>query len=163
LSQSVCPIYARRIDPDLFTIAIHPTTGEVFLSGADKLLKKYKQPDDIYLKTQEIKFKIGAAPLEEFDGQALPVNIMKSSEEFNWLACGSRDGTIRLRDLDNPGQFVNIPAQNILHRGVSALEFSNKGRLVYSGGYDGSLFLWRVEEGAFEFGNQPLPESYSSL
>jgi len=39
-----------------------------------------------------------------------------------------------------------MKAHNVMTKGVSAIEYSKKYRLIYSGGYDGSFFLWKLED-----------------
>jgi WD40 repeat protein len=40
--------------------------------------------------------------------------------------------------------------------GCSALDYSNKYKLVYSGGYDGSFFIWKLDDVVMkDFGKLP--------
>lgn len=49
--------YARKIDYDLKICAVHPETSDVFCTGKDKVLKRYKFPDEP-LSKMELKTKI---------------------------------------------------------------------------------------------------------
>lgn len=57
----------------------------------------------------------------------------------------------KLNDVKN-----SIKAHNLKDKGVSALDFSNKYNVVYSGGYDGSFFIWHLDEGEIPFGSYEL-------
>jgi WD40 repeat protein len=82
------------------------------------------------------------------------------SPEFNYCVSGSKDGTIYLRNLDKLIEKKEIKAHNLVDNGVSALEFSNKNKVVYSGGFDGSFFVWNLETGQIKY--QDLPNSSSN-
>lgn len=69
------PIYARKIDPDLNHIAVNLATGDLLCTGKDKILKRYKQPEELFVK-MDTRIKVGGAPIEEQDGHPLPTNAM---------------------------------------------------------------------------------------
>lgn len=48
-------------------------TGDILCTGKDKLLKRYKQPEELLAKMDN-RIKVGGAPIEEQDGHALPSN-----------------------------------------------------------------------------------------
>lgn len=64
LSQDVCPIYARKVDSDMNHIAVNITTGDILCTGKDKILKRYKQPEELFVK-MDTRIKVGGAPIEE--------------------------------------------------------------------------------------------------
>jgi hypothetical protein len=62
-----CELTARKVDPDMTNIVVLGS-GELLLSGKDKVLKKYKQPEEAIVK---IDWKVKAAntpPIEEIEG-----------------------------------------------------------------------------------------------
>lgn len=144
LELDQCPQYGRKIDPDLYLIAVDSTTGEVLLSGKDKILKKYKQPDELLIK-MDLRIKVpGSIPLEELDGHVLQTNCLLTSPNNALCASGGCDGAIFLRKLKILPQVTEIKAHNYKTSGVSALSFSANSYLLFSGGKDGSLFIWEL-------------------
>lgn len=103
-----------------------------------------------------MKVKIGPPPLEEIDGHSLPINCLKVSNDGKHLVTGSQDGTIYVRKFDNLSDFESLKCHNLMTNGCSAVEHSNKYKLIYSGGYDGSFFIWKLDEVMMKnFGSQP--------
>ncbi len=45
LDPEMLQLYARKVDYDLQHLAINPASGDVFTTGQDKILKRYKQPE----------------------------------------------------------------------------------------------------------------------
>ena len=67
-----CPQYGRKIDPDIYHLAIDPENKDILTTGKDKILKKYKQPDELLIK-MDLRIKVpGSVPLEELEGHPLP-------------------------------------------------------------------------------------------
>lgn len=42
IDNDVCPMYARKIDSDLNHITVNQITGDILLTGKDKIIKRYK-------------------------------------------------------------------------------------------------------------------------
>lgn len=42
MDNDVCPMYARKIDSDMNHIAVNQITGDILITGKDKILKRYK-------------------------------------------------------------------------------------------------------------------------
>jgi WD40 repeat protein len=144
LELDQCPQYGRKIDPDLHLIAVDPTSGDIFLTGRDKILKKYKQPDELIIK-MDLRIKVpGSIPIEELDGHALSTNCLLIAPNNALCASGGVDGSIFLRNLKTLSNVTEIKAHNYKSNGVSALTFSHNSYILYSGGKDGSLFLWEL-------------------
>ncbi|EGR30550.1 hypothetical protein IMG5_129360, partial [Ichthyophthirius multifiliis] len=144
LENENCVIYARKVDADLTLIQMHPNTGDLFLTGKDKILKRYKQPEEL-LQKMDTRIKQGGVPLEEQDGHPLPCNVMVVNSQYNYLISGSQDGTVFLRNLDKLQDIQQIKAHNWKNKGVCSLCFSKKYKILYTGGYDGSFFIWNLE------------------
>lgn len=142
LENDVCPVYGRKIDQDMQQMCIQFSTGDLLLTGQDKILKKYKQPEELLSKL-DMKIKIGLPPLEELDGHDLPANILRSQNDFRIVFSGSCDGTIIIRNMNQLTDLKKIKAHNLKSRGVSALDYSRRHKLCFSGGFDGSFLVWR--------------------
>ncbi len=57
ISPSECPIYARKVDADLTLIEIHTESGHILATGSDKVLKRYKHPEE-FLLDMDCKLKV---------------------------------------------------------------------------------------------------------
>jgi len=144
LELDQCPQYGRKIDPDLYLIAADNNNGDILLTGKDKILKKYKQPDELLIK-MDLRIKVpGSIPLEELDGHPLPTNCLLTSPNNQMCASGGFDGSIFIRNLKMMSNVTEIKAHNFKFDGVSALTFSSNSFVLYSGGKDGSLLLWEL-------------------
>eukprot|EP00825_Cyclidium_porcatum_P004670 TRINITY_DN1220_c0_g1_i2.p1 TRINITY_DN1220_c0_g1~~TRINITY_DN1220_c0_g1_i2.p1 ORF type:complete len:1061 (-),score=222.02 TRINITY_DN1220_c0_g1_i2:1563-4745(-) len=142
LDNEACPQFGRKIDPDLQNMCLSLSTGDLLLTGNDKILKRYKQPEEQLAKL-DMKVKIGLPPSEELDGHDLSVNVIKSQIEQRIVVSGSCDGTIIIRNMDQLSETKKIKAHNLKSKGVSSIEYSKKHKLCYSGGFDGSFLIWK--------------------
>ena len=145
LDYDICPMYCRRIDFDLEKVAVVDSTGEVFLTGQDKYLKKYKIPDELIAKTNP-GVKAPPSPIEELNGHPLPANVCFTSYNSAYLVSGAKDGSIFVREIANPTKHTHFKAHNFKSGGVSSLEMGREISIIYSGGYEGSLFSWLTDE-----------------
>ena len=80
------------------------------------------------------------------------INVLVMSPDGKWVASGSRDGTIILRDLKsgvNVQQWVGAPYHDGRHcsRGVTSLAFSPDGRCLVSGGGGTKAMVWDLSSG----------------
>ena len=107
LDYEICPMYCRRIDYFLEKIAVVESSGEVYLTGKDKFLKKYKIPDELIAKTNP-GFKAPPAPIEELNGHPLPVNVCFTSQQSGLLVSGAQDGSIFVREIANPSKHTHV-------------------------------------------------------
>jgi WD40 repeat protein len=139
-------VTGRKVDPEMARIGVL-ATGELVVTGRDKILRKYKQPEELLSK---MDFKVKAAntpPIEELDGHDLTTNCISFSVKNGELVTGGRDGTIIVRSGEMLSQVKNkIQSHNLASNGVSVVLASNIGRRVYSAGFDGSLFIWALEK-----------------
>lgn len=79
-------ILCRKTDPDLNRIC--PTNSQdIFITGADKVLKRYKYPDE-NLQKMDLKIKLPApSPIEEIESHQLPTTCIQYDKE--WIVSGS--------------------------------------------------------------------------
>ena len=80
------------------------------------------------------------------------INVLVMSPDGKWVASGSRDGTIILRDFKsgvNVQQWVGAPYHDGRHcsRGVTSLAFSPDGRCLVSGGGGTKAMVWDLSSG----------------
>jgi WD40 repeat protein len=76
-----------------------------------------------------------------------PVLSLAFSADGKWLASGSQNKTIKLWDLDNPGeQPLHTIADAHLSQ-VLSLEISNQHQVLVSGGADRTIKLWNLATG----------------
>lgn len=144
LELDQCPQYGRKIDPDLYHICNEPNSGEILLTGKDKILKKYKQPDELLIK-MDLRIKVpGSVPLEELEGHSLTANCLLISPNGVMCVSGGSDGSIFVRNTKSLENVTEIKAHNYKSMGVSALGFSSNSYLLFSGGKDGALLVWEL-------------------
>ncbi len=110
LDLNSCPQYARKVDNELYLNCMHPTTGDFLITGKDKILRRYKQPDsDGHLSKLDLRVKIPSnPPLEELDGHALAANVLILSPDKRFCVSGAADGTIFLRDIGELSSFKMV-------------------------------------------------------
>jgi WD40 repeat protein len=94
-----CQEFFRKIDRGMKLIVPNPSTGDIFISGEDKLLKKYEYPKEEFGKIEWRKPP--GVPLEEFRGHGLQATCKTYSSQFKLLATGGKDGTLILRNTQN--------------------------------------------------------------
>ncbi len=83
----------------------------------------------------------------------MSTNYLSNSSKQNVLASGGKDGTIFYRTSDNLSQIkLKIKAHSLKMNGVSCVLSSNINKLIYSSGYDGSLFIWALDSINFNIG-----------
>ena len=87
-----CVIYARKVDTDLFKIAVHDTTGDVYLTGKDKLDPRIKAPPN---------------PNDEQYGHPLSTNSITTALG-KFLVTGGQDGSIFLRDMNELSRYKEV-------------------------------------------------------
>ena len=72
---------------------------DIYVSGEDKLLKKYEYPDQPWAN---IEFKKPPnAPLQELSNHSIGTVCWDVSREFKMFATGGKDGMVLLRPLSN--------------------------------------------------------------
>lgn len=138
----------RRIDTDITMSIVEPETGDLFCTGGEKILRRYKQPEE-YFRDMELKRKQVGMPLE-LDNHDLVTNYLYLKTASEVLVSGGMDGSVIRRSTKNPKESaIKINTQNYVFNGVSACSASEIYPLIYSGGFDGSLLVHSYDD--FEF------------
>jgi len=142
-------ILYRKIDKGSNLIMSNEVTGDIFVSGDDRLLKKYEFPTE---KIDQIDIKRAPVPpVEEHPSHSIGTTTWDVSKEFKFMATGGKDGSIFLRHINNVGQQPQpIKGHAMFSGGVGALCFSQSRSIIYSAGGDGAIMAWN-------FGGKPNP------
>ena len=135
------PLY-RKVDRGANLVITSSEKGEIYVTGEDKLFKRYEIPADHFNK---IDFKKAPLPpAEEHKSHDIQTTCFHISNEVKFLATGGRDGNFILRNLTNIAQSNEIKGHAVYSGGVTALTFSNARSTLYTAGGDGAFFAWTV-------------------
>ena len=116
-------ILYRKIDKGSNLVISNEITGDIFVSGEDKLLKKYELPAETI--TQIDVKRAPVAPVEEHNSHSIGTTCWDVTKEFKFMATGGKDGSILLRHISNVGQQPQpIKGHAMFSGGVTALCFS---------------------------------------
>lgn len=148
LGQEAISNLGRRIDSDITMAIVEPESGDIFCTGSEKILRRYKQPDE-YIRDMDLRRKQQGMPTE-YDSHDLITNCFVVKPSSDALVSGGLDGSVIKRSLKNSkDSLIKIDTQNHFFKGVSACSCSDTYPIVYSGGFDGSLLVHSYEE--FEY------------
>lgn len=119
-------------------------------------------PDGSFLVTgyQDGRIQLWSLPqgalLETLVGHNATVTSLAIDPQGKWLASGSTDASLRLWRLSptligetapSPGQYLALSQVYLGHTGhINQVVFSPEGKLLASGGDDGTVRLWSVPE-----------------
>ena len=137
----VHPVY-RKIDRGSTLVITNTMTGDIYVTGDDKLLKKYDFPNEHFSKLDMKKAPV--PPLEELKSHDIGTTCWSVSSEVKFLVTGGKDGNFILRNLSNVVQSNEIKGHAIFSGGITALSFSNARSTLYTAGGDGAFFAWTV-------------------
>jgi WD40 repeat protein len=116
-------IHYRKIDKGSNLVISNEINGDIFVSGEDKLLKKYLFPEETI--TQIDYKRAPQAPIDEFTSHSIGTTCWDVTKEFKFMATGGKDGSILLRHINNVGQQPQpIKGHAMFSGGVTALCFS---------------------------------------
>lgn len=88
-------VFYRKVDPGSNVVVCNHITQEIFVTGKDKLLKRYDYPEE---KIESIDFKKAPEdPIEEIPSHSIGTNVWAISENFQQVVTGGKDGAIILR------------------------------------------------------------------
>ena len=148
--EIVFELKARKCDSDLKLIFKQGKSDFIWLSGTDKYLRIYNQPTENFESLNENK-RSPENPVEEIRGHDLDITYGMSTETL--LITGAYDGKIQIRKDRNV--FRQFRSHSFLRQGISAVFYSPNRKLIYSCGFDGSIFLFSENEN-FEIPNEPI-------
>lgn len=97
-ADDIADIKYRKIDKNSNLVISNHTNGDIFVSGEDRLLKKYDYPVD-QLKHLDFK-RAPPAPIEEFNSHSIGTTCFDVSKEFKRVVTGGKDGNLILRNMD---------------------------------------------------------------
>lgn len=138
--ELVHPVY-RKIDRGSNLIIVN-NNGDLFVTGDDKLFKKYEFPTEQFAKLDMKKAPL--PPTEEHKSHDISTTCWHLSNEVKFLATGGRDGNFILRNLNNVSQSNEIKVHAVFNGGITAMSFSNSRTILYTGGGDGAFFAWTL-------------------
>jgi WD40 repeat protein len=143
MPQEEAEIAYRKIDKaSALVIANEALEDNIYVTGDDKLLKKYEFPTD---KISQIDTKRAPpAPIEEHESHSIGTTCWDTTPEFKSMVTGGKDGCLLLRGLRNIGGEAPRPirAHALFSGGVTALCFSRTRSMLYTAGGDGSIMAW---------------------
>jgi len=144
----------RKVDRGSNMVLSSQSTSEIYVTGEDKLLKRYEFPTD---KMIQIDFKRAPpAPVEEHFSHSIGTNCFDINKESKFIATGGKDGNILLRHVNDVGQEPTpIKAHSIFSGGVTSICFSKNLPFIYSAGGDGSFMIWSYGPNK-PYPNQPM-------
>eukprot|EP00340_Litonotus_pictus_P006283 CAMPEP_0170517338 /NCGR_PEP_ID=MMETSP0209-20121228/3359_1 /TAXON_ID=665100 ORGANISM="Litonotus pictus, Strain P1" /NCGR_SAMPLE_ID=MMETSP0209 /ASSEMBLY_ACC=CAM_ASM_000301 /LENGTH=1545 /DNA_ID=CAMNT_0010802563 /DNA_START=763 /DNA_END=5400 /DNA_ORIENTATION=- len=144
---------ARKIDSDLNYIVKHSIEEEndfIWLIGEDKMFRQYKLPSETLDSIKDNK-RSPENPQDEMKGHDLNITDAESFGEY--LISGSNDGMVQVRlNKQLIGQYR---CESYLLDGVSCLSYSSSRQLIYTGGFDGSVFIFGASR-SFQIPNDIL-------
>ena len=117
-------------------------SGEILTTGDDKLIKKYRQPEEPLSKVDFRSKTPLPLPLEELDGHDLRITTWQLSGK--WLVSGSADGSVQVRDTGALGQVRTCRALGWKEESVGAVGVGSNG-WVLVGSRTGCLQVWKGE------------------
>jgi hypothetical protein len=143
LPESEARLLYRKIDRGSNLVITTFSSGDILVTGEDKLLKSYEYPAE---QIDQIDWKRGpAAPHEENNSHAVGTSCWHESENAKQIVTGGRDGTILIRKISNLSSALEpIKAHAVHTGGVTAICYSSTRNTVYSAGGDGSFMAHTV-------------------
>jgi hypothetical protein len=154
LSPDDVSLRGRRVDFDVSLAAIDPDTADIFTTGEEKVIRRYKQPED-HVRDMDMRPRAPFTPIEEIDGHELTTNFIRFKEGAGAFVSGGLDGSVIRRTTKNPAtDLVKVQTQNHVHSGVSSCSCSETYPIIISGGFDGSLLVHSFKP--FSFGDEKI-------
>lgn len=141
---------ARKCDSDLRTVFKQGKTEFLWLTGTDNYLRIYNLPNENFEMLRENK-RSPENPVEEMRGHDLEITNGICNDVI--LITGGHDGKIQIRK----DRVINkqFRSHSCLRNGISAVFYSQNRKLFYSGGFDGSIFLFG-ESDTYDIPSEPI-------
>ena len=149
IPQDDISIRGRRIDFDITLVSVDNETGDALCTGEEKVVRRYKQPEEL-LRDMDLRPRPPFTPIEELDGHALRTNCMSFKEGADSFVSGGEDGCVIKRSSKDTSRCITVRTQSYVLQGVSACSLSDRYPLVYSGGFDGSILVFKHEGFSFD-------------
>lgn len=159
LSQEDVSIRGRRVDFDITLGAIDPDTGDLFTTGDEKVIRRYKQPED-HVRDMDMRPRAPFTPLDELDGHELTTNYLRFKEGAGAFVSGGLDGSV-IRRSAKSSDLVKVQTQSHVKGGISACSCSEIYPILYTGGFDGSLLVHSYR--MFDFEDDSLQSNIPKL
>lgn len=176
VSKGTCTNYFKEHSADVMSVAVHPDHKSLFISGSVDLECKLW---DVRVKNSVSNYK--ASPMatkantryaigfdeDETKGEEINASVFFKGHEsdVNSVAffpdgfafgSGSDDATCRLWDI-RACQQVNIFKNQGVLCGITSVEFSRSGRILFGGYDDHNLLGWDVVKNPSENGDESDP------
>jgi len=135
-------MFYRKVDKGSNMVMANHISQEIYITGSDKVMKKYEYPVDKFEK-MDMK-KPPGAPIEEMQSHSIGSACWHVSKDFKQFVTGGKDGIIILRSMSNMSKANEIKAHTLFTGGVTAIAFSNTRSTLYTAGGDGSLMAWTI-------------------
>lgn len=165
LSEAVTKPLYRKIDKGMSLVTSNIFTGDIFVTGEDKFLKRYEFPAEHFSK---IDFKKAPnAPIDEIKSHDIGTTCFDFSNEVKFMVTGGKDGNIIVRNMmqisqsNSEVQGSEIKGHAVFSGGITALAFSRVRSTLYTAGGDGTFFAWTL--GGKPNPQQPVPLQKAEL
>ena len=96
IPEEVGNILYRKIDRGGWFVICDNSSGEIYVSGSDHLLKRYEMPEQAYDKIDW--WKPAKSPVEEHVDHSIATACWDINDETGFLVTGGKDGLIKLRN-----------------------------------------------------------------
>lgn len=105
LPENTTKTVYRRIDRGMQVVMANIYNGDIFVTGEDKLLKKYEFPTE---SINKIDFKKAPnAPLDELKSHDIGTTCADFHNEIKFMVTGGKDGNIIVRNMNHVAQNNN--------------------------------------------------------
>lgn len=145
----------RRIDFDITKVVVDFESGDVFCTGGEKSLRKYKHPDEKdLLKDFDLRVKPPTNPAEEVEGHELETITLAIQRQgsASFIVSGGADGVAIQRPINNLNNMSKSQCMSYPTGGISSISAFQQSQGVLVGGFDGSLNIYSSE--TLSFGRQ---------
>lgn len=115
------------------------------MSGEDKFIKKYKQPEQLIGKIDFKSKNPLPPPIEELEAHDLPIVCFDASTKG--FISGGSDGVLQVREYSNFSAVRMYKVHGWKASNLKCVTKSSIAGIVYTGSEDGCFQIWRVSQG----------------